>query len=66
MTTAKTAVSWRKSKRCDTTACIEVAMIDSNIALRDSKNPEGPVLQFTREEWDAFVAGVEAGDFVFN
>lgn len=55
---------WRKSQRCDTNACVEVALIGADVALRDSKDPDGPVLRFTRQEWDAFVAGVGAGDFV--
>ncbi|WP_084505236.1 DUF397 domain-containing protein [Nocardia harenae] len=32
-------------------------------AVRDSKNPAGPVLDFTPSEWTAFVAGVRAGEF---
>lgn len=31
--------------------------------LRDSKDPEGPVLAFTPGEWDAFLAGVRNGEF---
>lgn len=41
-------------------------MVGQEIALRDSKDPQGPVLRFTRQEWDAFVAGVGAGDFAFD
>ncbi|MFD8557244.1 DUF397 domain-containing protein [Streptosporangium canum] len=33
------------------------------IAVRDSKDPEGPKLFFTPAEWDAFVNGVKAGEF---
>ncbi|MFS8478344.1 MAG: DUF397 domain-containing protein [Micromonosporaceae bacterium] len=56
---------WRKSSRsgpnCDN--CVEVAFVDGAIAVRDSKNPEGPVLIFTPAEWDAFVAGTKDGEF---
>jgi hypothetical protein len=31
--------------------------------VRDSKNPDGPVLVYTAAEWDAFVQGVKAGQF---
>jgi hypothetical protein len=31
--------------------------------MRDSKDLNGPVLEFTREEWSAFVEGVIAGEF---
>jgi hypothetical protein len=33
------------------------------IGIRDSKNPQGPVLRFTPGEWDAFLAGALAGEF---
>jgi hypothetical protein len=56
---------WRKSTRsgpnCDN--CVEVAFVDGAIAVRDSKDPEGPVLIFTPAEWDAFVGGVKDGEF---
>lgn len=31
--------------------------------MRDSKNPDGPVLAFTPAEWEAFVLGVKDGEF---
>lgn len=44
--------------------CVEVATLpDGTIGLRDSKDPEGPVLTFTRREIDAFVRGAIAGEF---
>lgn len=36
---------------------------DGSIGFRDSKDPTGPVLRFTRGEMDAFSRGVEAGEF---
>jgi hypothetical protein len=55
--------SWRRSSRCDTGSCVEVAMMDDGVAVRDSKQPDGPVLRFTKSEWTAFVAGVDNGEF---
>jgi hypothetical protein len=56
---------WRKSTRsggsCDN--CVEVAFVDNAIAVRDSKNPGGAALVYTRDEWDAFVGGVKDGEF---
>lgn len=56
---------WQKSSRsgpnCDN--CVEVAFVDKAIAVRDSKNPTGPVLIFTADEWDAFVGGAKDGEF---
>ncbi|TDE49051.1 DUF397 domain-containing protein [Nonomuraea mesophila] len=33
------------------------------IAVRDSKNPDGPQLHFTRSEFAAFRLGIVAGEF---
>lgn len=60
-----TKAEWQKSSRsgpnCDN--CVEVAFVDGAIAVRDSKRPDGPVLLFTQEEWDAFVGGAKDGEF---
>ncbi len=42
---------------------VEVAFVDDAIAVRDSKNPQGPALIFTAAEWDAFVGGARDGEF---
>jgi hypothetical protein len=57
--------AWRKSSRCGTSTCVEVAKVDDQYMIRDSKNPEAPALSFTPAEWDAFVEGVAAGEFRF-
>ncbi|HWS31683.1 MAG TPA: DUF397 domain-containing protein [Actinoplanes sp.] len=54
---------WRRSGRCSTGACVEVARVAEQVLIRDSKVPGGAILTFTREEWIAFVAGVRDGDF---
>jgi hypothetical protein len=33
------------------------------VAVRDSKDPDGPVLEFTPLEWLCFLAGAKAGEF---
>ena len=44
--------------------CVEVAdLADGQIGMRDSKDPEGPVLRFTSDEWHAFLGGVRNGEF---
>ncbi len=44
--------------------CVEVAgLADDVIRVRDSKNPRAGVLSFTPAEWDAFVGGVQLGEF---
>lgn len=54
---------WRKSSRCDSASCVEVATFADAVAVRDSKVSDGPILWFSPEEWSAFVAGVRVGDF---
>jgi len=55
---------WRKSTFSANGSCVEVARnLPGIIAVRDSKDPDGPALVFTLAEWDAFAAGVRAGEF---
>jgi hypothetical protein len=54
---------WRTSTLCNNGTCLEVAFIDGGVAIRDSKNRQGPILQFASSEWEAFVGGVHRGDF---
>jgi hypothetical protein len=53
----------RKSSKSGDGDCVEVADVPDGVAVRDSKNPTGPVLVFTPTEWAAFVAGVKDGEF---
>lgn len=39
---------------------------DVRIHVRDTKDPQGPVLTFTPEEWYAFLAGVHDGAFTME
>lgn len=70
---------WRKSTFSGNNGgdCVEVAELtnisgleaaypdheDTLIAVRDSKNPDGPKLFFSPAEWDAFLNGVKANEF---
>lgn len=46
--------------------CVEVAMDEDRIAVRDSKDPDGGILVFNRREWNAFIEGVKRGEFDLN
>lgn len=59
----ETDLTWRKSSRCGTSTCVEVARAGDDYLMRDSKNPDQPALRFTSSEWNAFIAGIEAGEF---
>lgn len=47
-------MNWRKSTRCDASACVEVAPLSLAVAVRDSTAP-GRWLAFPRGEWREFV-----------
>ena len=48
-------VAWRKSSRSGGTNCVEVASMAPITAVRDSKNPDGPVLAFPVSSWTTFL-----------
>jgi hypothetical protein len=52
---------FRKSTRCGDNACVEVSIGD-RVAVRNSAAPS-KVIVFTKEEWRAFLAGVQVGEF---
>ena len=59
-----TGLNWRKSSYSNSNAqCVEVATAGPDIAVRDSKDPDGPALILTAQEWQAFTAGMAAGQF---
>jgi len=53
---------WRKSTHStpDEGDCVEVARAERVVAVRDSKDPDGPVLAFGRTGWLGFVAGLKS------
>lgn len=59
-----TGAAWRKSQRSNSQgACVEMARIDADtVAIRNSRDPEGPALIYRREAIAALVAGLKAGD----
>jgi hypothetical protein len=56
-------VTWWKSSYSTVNGCIEVRHDQDRILIRDSKDPQGPVLSFTAEKWRAFTVGVRGGEF---
>lgn len=58
------SANWKKASTCADSQCVEVSdALNGEILVRDSKDPEGGVLAFTREEWTQFLAGARKGDF---
>jgi ABC-type amino acid transport substrate-binding protein len=59
-------ITWRKASRSNSNggACVEVARnLASAVAVRDSKNPDGPKLIFAPADWRTFMASIKAGSF---
>ena len=56
---------WRKSRASNPSGCcVEVAALpDGAIAVRNSRDPAGPALVYTRAEVGAFLTGVKNGEF---
>lgn len=68
--------AWRRASHCGTGRfCVEVTVTTDTshwphkadaeklYLMRDSSKPDGPVLAFTPEEWEAFTLGVKDGEF---
>lgn len=53
---------WHRSSLCATDSCVEVAITDDQVAMRDTKDL-GPILKFNRVEWSEFLAGALHGEF---
>jgi hypothetical protein len=57
---------WRKAAHSSGQggACVEVASnLPGIVAVRDSKDPSGPALTFTPDQWRVFLSGATAGQF---
>ncbi|GAA4099463.1 DUF397 domain-containing protein [Actinomadura miaoliensis] len=65
MSTTSADLRWRKSSRSghDGGQCVEVANASTAIAVRDSKDPDGPKLAFAAGEWRAFMLAVKCSEY---
>jgi hypothetical protein len=59
-----TEAQWRKARASDgLNSCVELAAVDGKVAMRNSRDPKGPALIFTKAELAAFVDGASKGEF---
>jgi Domain of unknown function (DUF397) len=56
------AIIWRTASYSGNSGgqCIEVGNADRTVAVRDSKDPDGPRLAFAREAWQAFASKLKS------
>lgn len=54
---------WRWATGCGGGTCVEVALIGDEVLVRDGKDPSGPILRYSLDEWAAFAEGVRRGEF---
>lgn len=54
---------WLKASASDQTNCVELRRNGETIELRDSKDPQGAILKYTRSELTAFLHGAKNGEF---
>jgi hypothetical protein len=56
--------AWRKSTySANDVECVEFARSHDDCAVRDSKQPAGPVLTCSPAQWVAFTAAISRGQF---
>jgi Domain of unknown function (DUF397) len=59
---------WRKSARSNNGgACVEVATnLPGIVAVRDSKDPDGPTLTVSPDDWRAFIRRLKHQQFTIS
>ncbi|GAA2107261.1 DUF397 domain-containing protein [Actinomadura alba] len=57
-------LTWRKSSRSGSNSnCVEIGSLSTAVAVRDSKDPDGPCLIVDRPDWLAFIDAVKHREF---
>ena len=57
-------VAWRKSSHSSQKGgtCVELADLDATVAVRDSTDPAGPALRFSRPDIAGLIARIKTGE----
>jgi hypothetical protein len=59
-----TGLHWRKARRsANNGACIEAALSGGRILVRDSKDPDGPMLGYAGATWRMFTSEAKMGRY---
>ena len=63
LTRGHKGLTWRTALNCNGGACVQVAATEQGVLLGNTRQPTGPVISYTPDEWHAFVTGIKKGDF---
>jgi hypothetical protein len=62
--TERQRLAWLKAQASTANGqCVEIAAASGMVAIRDSKDPDGPILVYTSGEFRAFLDGARNGEF---
>jgi hypothetical protein len=56
-------LNWHVSRTCESGACVRVARRGDFVLIGNTNSPDGPINEFTTDEWRHFLAGAKSGDF---
>ena len=60
----RASLVWCKARRSTANGqCVEIASASGRVAIRDSKDPGGPILVYTQAEFSTFLEGARNGEF---
>jgi Domain of unknown function (DUF397) len=59
-------ITWRKSTASNSGNCVEIAIVEGSVLIRDSANPDGGVLELRPAAWSAFLARARGTDLSFG
>ena len=60
----RAGLAWLKAESSSHNGqCVEIASTAGKVAIRDSKDPDGPILVYTPAEFRAFLDGARNGEF---
>jgi Domain of unknown function (DUF397) len=57
------SLTWRTALNCEGGACVQVAVDDRSVLIGSSRQPGGPVFEYSPDKWHAFVSEIKNGDF---
>jgi hypothetical protein len=55
-------MTWQRPAGCESGACVEIAITDAEVLVRNSGRPDA-VISFDHGEWRGFLAAAGAGEF---